>query len=152
MKDKPIDNELVQNIDNLIPKILDDIIRKNRELVELGLSTDDEIQALYAEMPPGLPVKDIVNDWRLISLREKKSGLAQVLLLGRSQNENFAWVTSSIVKIDLNRNCVMTKSGSYYGLGSRGDGEPPREQLMHVCATLHKWGSGTFLGVTHFFY
>lgn len=152
MKDKPMDEELVQNIDNLIPKILDDVIRKNRELVELGLSTADDIRVIQSEIQPGLPVKDIVNDWRLISLREKQSGLAQVLLLGRSQNENAAWITSSIVKIDLTRNCVMTKSGSHYGLGSRGFGEPPREQLIHVCATLHQWGSGSFLGVPHFFY
>lgn len=152
MKDKPMDEELVQNIDNLIPKILDDVIRNNRELVELGLSTVDDIRALHSEIQPGLPVKDTINDWRFISLRDKQSGFAQVLLLGRSQNENVAWLTSSIVQIDLTRNCVMTKSESYYGLGSQGIGEPPREQLIHVCATLHRWGSGTLLGVTHFFY
>lgn len=146
------DAALIQSLNDFIPKKLDDIIRENRELAALGISTADDIQALSAEMTSAFSVKDTIDDWRLVSLREKQSGNTQVLLLGHSQNENVAWLTSSIVRIDLTRNCVMTKSGSYYGLGSQGDGEPSRGQLIHVCATLHRWGSGAFLGVPHFFY
>lgn len=74
-----MNEELVQTIDALIPKTLDEVIRKNRNLVEWGLSIADDIQALRAEIQPGLPVKDILDDWRIISLREKQSGLAQLL-------------------------------------------------------------------------
>lgn len=146
------DAPLIQHIDEFIPKKLDDIIRKNRERVELGLSIANDLQALHAPIPSNFSVKDIIDDWRLISLREKSSGNIQVLLLGHSQNNNVAWLTSSIVKIDPVRNCIMTKSISFYGLGSQGEGDPPREQLIHLCATLHRWGSGPFLGVPHFFY
>lgn len=143
---------LVQHIDDLIPKTLDDIIRKNRELMELGLSTPDEIRALQAEVQQGLPIKDMIDDWHLISLRSKQSGDVKILLLGQSQKENIAWMTSLIVRIDLTQSVIVTQSGSLYGLGSQGAGEPSRGQLIHVCATLHKWGSGEFLGVPHFFY
>jgi hypothetical protein len=143
---------LIQSIDDLIPKKLDDIIRKNRELMELGLSTPEEMLALKTEIQQGLPIKDIIDDWCLISLRSKRSGEVKLLLLGQSQKKNVAWMTSSIVRIDQAQSIVVTKSGSLYGLGSRGNGEPSRGLLMHVCVTFHKWGSGEFLGVPHFFY
>lgn len=152
MTDKPEEAILAQSINDHIPVTLDDIIRKNRELVELCLSTAEEIRALGGEIRPGPPVKGIVDDWRIISLRAKRSGRAQVVLLGHSRTENAPWITSAIVRIDLPRNYVLTKSGSLYELGSQGNGEPPRLQLIHVCATLHQWGSGVFLGVPHFFY
>lgn len=143
---------VTQDLNDLIPNNLDGIIRENRDLVELALSTDDEIKTLYAIIPAKYAIKDILDDWRLISLRNKKSGQAQLLLLGRSQNENISWLTSPIIQIDLASNCVMTKSLSKYELGFTGKGEPPREQLLHICATFHRWGSGTFLGIPHFFY
>lgn len=143
---------MVEHIDDLIPNTLDDVIRKNRELVELGLSAPDEILALLAEVQQGLPVKDMIDDWHWISLRSKRSGDVKVLLLGQSQKESVAWMTSSIVRIDLAQSVIVTQSGGLYGLGSQGTGEPSRGQIIHVCATFHKWGSGEFLGVPHFFY
>lgn len=143
---------MVEHIDDLIPKSLDDVIRKNRELVELGLSTPNEIRALQAEVQQELPVKDMIDDWHLISLRSKRSGDVKVLLLGQSQKESVVWMTSSIVRIDLSQSVIVTQSGSLYGLGSQDAGGPSRGQFIHVCATLHKWGSGEFLGVPHFFY
>lgn len=142
---------MVEHIDDLIPKTLDDVIRKNRELVELGLSTPDEIRALQAEVQQGLPIKDMIDSWYLISLRKKQSGDVNVLLLGQSQRENVAWMTSLIVRIDLSQSVIVTQSGSLYGLGSPGTDEPSRGQLIHVCATFHKWGSGERFGMPHFF-
>lgn len=109
-----------QHVDDLIPKTLDDIIRKNRELMELGLSTPDEIRALQAEVQQGLPIKDMIDDWHLISLRSKRPEGVKVLLLGQSQKENVAWMTSSIVRIDQTQSVIVTQSGSPYELGSQG--------------------------------
>ncbi|MFH1495086.1 MAG: hypothetical protein ABIG70_09855 [Pseudomonadota bacterium] len=81
---------MLEHIDDLIPNTLDDVIRENRELVELGLSTPDEIRALQAEVQQGLPIKDMINDWHLVSLRSKRSADVKVLLLGQSQKESVA--------------------------------------------------------------
>lgn len=146
------DAPLAQHINDLIPKTLDDIIREKRDLVELGLATTDEINALQTNIPQKYLVKDVIDDWRLIALRDKTSGQAQLLLLGYSQTENVSWLTSSVIQIDLDNHCIMTKSLSKYALGTKGEGEPSRGQLMHICATFHQWGSGTLLGMPHFFY
>lgn len=152
MQDKPEKDILVKSIDVLIPKTLNDVIRKNRELVELCLSTDEEIRALNGEIRNVELVKGIIDDWRLVSLRAKRSGSGQMVLVGHSRTENAPWLTSAIVRIDPTQNYILTKSGSLYELGSQGNGEPPRLQLIHICATLHRWGSGELLGVPHFFY
>lgn len=145
-------DELTQKLSDLIPKSLDDIIRKNRELVELRMVTEVETDALRKEIPNPYPVKDVIEDWRLIGLCEKRTNWAQVMLLGASTFNNCAWLTSTIVAIDFAENIVLTKSGSIYRLGQPGKGEPPTGHLIHVCATLHMWGSGTFLGTPEFFY
>jgi hypothetical protein len=104
----PGKDAMLEHIDDLIPKSLDDVIRKNRELVELGLSTPDEIRVLQAEVQQELPVKDMIDDWHLISLRSKRSGDVKVLLLGQSQKESVVWMTSSIVRIDLSQSVIVT--------------------------------------------
>lgn len=76
---------MLGHIDDLIPKSLDDVIRKNRELVELGLSTPNEIRALQAEVQQGLPIKDMIDDWHLISLRSNGQGMSKFCSWGRAR-------------------------------------------------------------------
>lgn len=145
-------SELIQAITNIIPQSLDDIIRENREHVELLLSTEEEISTLVRPIanPPSL--KDTIDDWRMISLVDKGQARTSVLLLGNSQKNHSAWITSPVLEVDFDQMVVLTRSGSLYQLGSRGNGQPTRDQLIHVCATLHTWGLGEFLGAPHFFY
>lgn len=97
-------------------------------------------------------LKDTINNWRLISLYVKKSDSIQVLLLGDSAANNHPWITSPVGSIDFRKKVVLTASGSIYKLGSPGNGEPPKEHLICICAAFHSWGSGVFLGVPEFFY
>lgn len=147
-----MNSELTKNISNLIPKSLDDIVRRNRELVELRLATRAEIQTLEKSIENLHHEKDLIEDWRLICLSEKKSNRVQLTLLGNSAENKSAWITSSIASIDFKQNIVLTNSGSIYKLGESGQGEPTTEHLMCVCAALHLWGMGTFLGAPEFFY
>jgi hypothetical protein len=80
--------------------------------------------------------------------------------VGREAPENFfeyaigaraGWVTSEIQRIDLERGLVRTRN-SLYKLGRPGGGEPPTEDLAVLCAVLHEWGVGDFLGTPHFFF
>jgi hypothetical protein len=145
-------DKLTQQISALIPKSLDDIIRKNRELVELRSATEADILPLEMPIPGPYYPKDTINDWHLIGLCEKHSNWVQVLLLGYSTSQHCPWITSPVMSIDREQNFVRTRSGSLYVLGNRAHGEPPMDQLIHVCAALHMWGSGTFLGAPEFFY
>lgn len=140
------------SLESLIPKSLDDIIRKNRNLFALGLASAEEIKALQSEIQPGLPVKDVIDDWRLICLRDLKKGTGIVFLLGDSQKEAVNWMTSTAIRIDLSQNVLATKSGSIYALGTPGVGEPHRDHLIHVCATFHYWGMGVYFDMPPFFY
>ncbi|MHB1491444.1 MAG: hypothetical protein ACYCTH_13275 [Cellulomonas sp.] len=143
---------LLQNIEGLIPKSLDDIFRQNRDLAELGLSSLIEIAALEAEIQPGMPVTDVFDDWRFISLRDKLTGRVQVILLGVAQKRGSERITSEVVRIDLRENSIFTRSGSHYGLGTQGIGEPPMRHLILVCAAFHRSKMAELLGVPHFFY
>lgn len=143
---------LQQNIEDLIPKSLDDIFRQNRELAELGLSSLNEIASLEAEIQSGMPVTDIFDEWRFISVRDKLSGRVKVILLGNAQKRGSERITSEVVRIDLRENSVFTRSGSHYGLGTMGSGEPSMHQLILVCAAFHRSKMGELLGVPYFIY
>ncbi|TCV81079.1 hypothetical protein [Sulfurirhabdus autotrophica] len=137
-------------IDEMTPRCLDDIIRENRELAELRMATDADIQGVPAEIEEARMVTDAVENWRLITLYVPPLELAHVLLLGKSEKKKGPVLSSKILEIDLNKGLVGTESGSLYKLGKPGAGEPPTEHLVQVCATLHFWGSGEILGVPTF--
>lgn len=148
-----MDSKIGQQLIDLIPKTLDDIIRKNRDLVELGLATPAEIQTL--EKPIPYDAKDVSENWRLVSLRLKTAPPeCSLRLIGDSKaNGGSPRITSNLISIDINRNVVLTSSGSIYRLGQqRGVGEPSSGHLMCVCAALHRWDSGNLLGAPEFFY
>lgn len=146
------EDQLTEHLNNLVPKTLDNIIRQNREMAELRLATDAEISAIEKNIQSQDLVKDAINGWRLISLYAKASKWSQVLLVGKSEKGSCPWVTSEVVAVDFGRGLAYTKSGSLYKLLNSGQGEPPADDLIRICAALHLWGSGTLLGVPHFFY
>lgn len=144
--------KLTTAIEQLIPKSLDDIIRKNRDLVQLRLATDEEIFALHQVITPGQP-KDVIAEWNLIALHQPAFSNVQIFLLGDVSSSDQQRVTSEVVGIDLDRQLVVTKSGSLYQLiGSPKNGDPDPQQLMCICSVFHEWGFGEKLGVPHFFY
>lgn len=143
--------DLAATIEDLIPKSLDDIIRINRDQARLYLTTDDEIMDLYAEVTPGTP-KEVIDDWRLISLYFVPSNLVQVMLLGDKRCNGHARITSVVRRIDLDRGFVVTNSRSLYQLGKKGHGQPPFEHLAMICQAFHSWGFGMFLGVPYFLF
>lgn len=145
MRDDPI---FPGRIDDLIPESLDDIIRspQARERFQIRLASGSEIEALGAKIPSGA-IKDIIDDWRLIvfSDRQLAGSPPDLMLLGDSRGRGFSWITSIVLKLDLEHGTLLTRN-SLYGLGERGEGEPPPEHLLRVCAALHDWGLGKPLG------
>lgn len=126
--------QLTTAIQALIPKSLDDIIRLNRDKVT-----------------PGQP-KDIIDEWNLIALCQPAFNSVQVFLLGDSRESGEQRITSAVTGIDLDKQLLITKSGSLYQLGSPKNGAPDMHQLICICTAFHGWGFANKLGVPHFFY
>lgn len=145
-------NDLSENTSELIPRFLGDIIRMNRDQAELRLAKTPEIDALVGAIDAAHEVKDQIGNWRMVSLVDKERHTAQLLLIGDSQSRRNPAITSPILSIDFSKGLVLTKSKSVYKLGDRGLGEPPEEDLLCLCAALHRWGSGQALGVPNITY
>ena len=117
-----IDNdEFFNAIEAIVPKCLDEIIRHNRDFAQVRLTTDFEVMKLYASITPS-HVKEIINDWRFISLAFKYAdgSFHEVYLLGDKESNGIPRITSIVRKIDLDRQLVYTNSGSLYRLGTPG--------------------------------
>ena len=148
------DKALADQISAMIPKNLDDVIRAHRDKAALRLSSVGEMDALKAPVNAGWPVKGEFRNWRFITFAIQGSDpqpITQVTLLGDSGRGSL--MTSLVTAIDLETSLVTTHSGSVYRLvGNMGQGEPPTDQLICVCAVFHAWGRGAMLGVPYFFY
>lgn len=129
-----------------IPTTLDEVVTKNRELYEIRLATQDEIDALRGEIdaPTGAE-KDVMCDWRLIAIRDRRQLIAQLVLLGDVWGKPTIRCTSEVLVISPNKQRIRTRN-SIYGLTRAGEGEPPQIHLLHLCSTLHGWGLGQILG------
>jgi hypothetical protein len=76
-------------------------------------------------------------------VRQSRSRLS---LLGRAAGMRCPWITSEVREIDIDARLVRTRN-SLYRLGARGEGEPPQEDLICVCAATHQWGCGALIGM-----
>ncbi|MBC7751146.1 MAG: hypothetical protein H7Z73_05425 [Candidatus Saccharibacteria bacterium] len=141
----------IKTVDALVPKSLDDIIRKNRDKAALRLTTPEEMMELRQKIFFSEP-KAIMDEWSLISMIRLTDGFVQVYLLGNIRGKTIHRLTSTVQQIDLDKQLLITQSGSLYQLGKPLDGEHGMHQLMAICAIFHTWGFGNFLGVPQFFY
>lgn len=150
-----MDDQLGAQLAALIPKTLDDIVRINRDACAVRLATAEDISPCEREISlASCVLKDRLSDWRLICIDTRPvGGAAQVFVVGQAQAAGTVWNTSSVIGIDRRTGVVLTRSGScYLLLGPQAEGEPPIDDLIHICVTFHKWGFGQALGVPHFFY
>lgn len=136
-------DELAQHINALLPKSLDDIVRINRQHMTIRLATEKEIMELHHEIVPDREPKMIIDNWRFVAFEKSLDTFHRVdiSLLGDRPDRGVR-ITSAVRKIDLDRQLVITHSGTLYGLGKPGDGEPPFDHLAMICAAAHSWGWG----------
>jgi len=129
-----------------IPTTLDAIVRRNRDTCEIGLAIPTEIDALRGDIDaPFGTEKDVLTDWRFIAFRIRERRTALVLL-GDAKRQGFILSTSEVQVVSRDGSRVRTRN-SIYALARAGEGEPPLPHLLQLCATLHAWGLGRFLGV-----
>ncbi len=144
------DESMIQSLEAMIPKSLDDIVRKNREQARIHLATSEQLSNLMTSLPSA-DTYATIDDWRFISLSAPEAGIYRIRLLGSLAHNGDAWFTSVVRQIDIEQGLVMTQN-NYYKLGEKGEGEPPFEQLACICSALHAQGAGEYLGVPPFFY
>lgn len=136
---------MMTTLEDLIPKSIDDIIRKNRELVTLEVVSAESLPRLLKPITPRrIDFDNAISDWRFIKLNG--AGIEKVMLLG-SKPDHRAWITSEVQQIDLDEQLVITKSGTLYALCKQGEGAPPFNHLAMICSAFHTWGFGKFMGV-----
>lgn len=137
----------------IIPTCLADVIRQHRDEASLYLTSEMQLADLTGPVT-ALKVRDEFTDWRLLTLQIHSDLLQQrkVYVLGLCAGRSVT-LTSSVRRIDLDEGLVQTKNSVYrLRMDARGAGEPPTEQLIHICATFNDWGIGPTLGVPPFFY
>ena len=145
--------QLAQQVLDLLPKSLDDIVRVNRAYLTIRLATDEEIMELHHEILPDREPQMVIDDWRLVAFDKTVGEFCHtdISLLG-DRPLGGVRITSPVRKIDPDRGLVITNSGTLYGLGNPGEGEPPFEHLAMICAACHSWGFGSVFGIPYFFY
>lgn len=150
MENEPPIDGLQAAVQALIPKSLDDIIRANREIASLALSTELELEKLHTQISAPL-IRDEVSNWQFISLRVNDKEVLRIIvfLLGRIKPGE-AWMTSQVTGVDMDSGLVKTSNSVYKLMGNSAS--EAELDLVHVCATFHKWGFGTKFGVPEFFY
>lgn len=143
-------NGLKEKLDALIPKGLDDIIRKNREHCQIRHATEDDLKPSQGEVPAAYP-KLVIDNWHLVTIAIKDD--YKVVLLGDiCDGLGNTWITSKIVQLDLDSGYLRTASGSLYLMAKKGEGEPSFEQLALLCSYLYRGNAtaGEFLGIPEF--
>lgn len=141
-------DEFEEAIRAMIPKNIDDIIRKNRDQASLSIATLTDIGELIGDIESN-NIVDVMHNWHIGKLSVVDTPDA-FTLLGDIEGDG-SYATSYIKCIDFKRQKIMTKN-SIYLLGEAGEGEPHQDQLIALCAYLHNSRAGAILGVPCFFY
>ena len=145
-------DSIEQALEKLIPKSLDDVIRKNREKFRLALATEDELAKLESNVPDA-SVRYTLTDWQVIMLHatlEDGAKIASPRLVGSVVETGESWITSHVISIDTDKSLLKTRNSFYRVVGPRVGEE--KLDLLNICIALHQWGLGTYLGVPEFFY
>ncbi|HEY9209971.1 MAG TPA: hypothetical protein VIO56_01060 [Methylotenera sp.] len=145
-----IDEAFKTKIEALIPRGLDDIIRKNREHCQIRQATEDDLKPLLGEVAAAYP-KLVITNWHLVTVAISTGEQKTVLLGDICDGTGNTWITSKVVKLDLENGYLLTHSGSLYLMVEKGEGEPSFEQLALLCSYFNRGGYGAFFGVPEFF-
>ena len=141
-----------QQIEALVPKSLDDIIRRHREQATLRFSTESDLREISVSM--AIVAEGVcVSKWCFVTLDVHAGGVTQktIHLCGIRDDNGHSWCTSPVAALDLTAGLLRTRSESVYRL--RGAKGADRDlDLLCLCAYLHKTAIGAYLGVPRVFY
>ena len=120
-----------------LPTTLDDIVRRNRHVLEIGLATASELAAVSGDVDTKGTPRARIESWHLIALRHRMLGRTTVHMLGHVRQA--PWITSYVAVLAHDHSRVRTKN-SLYKLRAEDHGEPGLILIFLVAATLRRWG------------
>lgn len=138
---------------DLIPKSLDDVIRRNRDQLKLERVSLNDLVHLNSNLKFTC-INGVIQDAFFYKRVISAHPIEHVFLVGFIQNDEGknAYHTSPIKYFDKQNNAVLTASGSYYLIESYLIGEPKLDFLLHICSVAHRDNWGAFFGVLEVFY
>jgi hypothetical protein len=136
-----------QQLQELLPRSLDDIIRKNRERASLRLATDADKQAIAHRIASDESATPI-SRWNLVTL-DVRGTKPITILVGWNDVVGTTWNTSPILQLDAESGLLVTRSGTLYKMSGKSS---DKIDLLCICAWLHQTPAGKFLGVPEIFY
>ena len=145
-------NTVEEQLQALIPKNLDDIIRLHRDRASLCISTQEDLQPLASNIPLS-PTAVPISRWHFITLDADTvpARTRVVFLVGWNDHENRTWNTSPVKRYDAAAGLLVTRSGNTYSTAGPQGTEKDLD-LRHICIFLRKTGVGDHFGIPAFFY
>jgi hypothetical protein len=128
-----------------LPRSLADIVRRNRDLFEVGLATAAEVAAVTGGVDAVAVPRGRLEWWRMVALRDHVARRVTLHVLGHLGPAH-PCMTSEVAVLASDAAMVRTRN-SVYLLGSEGQGEPDPLQLLHLAFTLHRWGLNSRYGL-----
>ena len=131
-----------------LPRSLDGIVRKNRDLFEIGLATPDEIAEVIGQSDDDKPHRGLIDRWHLVAFRDRVLRMTSIHVLGNSDETRIRF-TSDVSSIAPDMRRVITRN-STYARGKPAVEEPDLLRLLFVSAMVRQWGINEFydLGVS----
>jgi hypothetical protein len=126
------------------PITLDRIVRRNRDLIELGIATPTEQRAITEDIHGAAGTSCV--EWRLIAIRDIRSGAASLHVVGKVHFNPGQWISPPLVGISADERLCATDDGCI-GLEQRAAGEPASDGLIAVARALHEWKIGHEFGL-----
>lgn len=147
-------SNLIQQAKNLIPKNLDDVVRKNRHLLQLEYANQEDVSKLTKRIQTTSFKGTLVDAFlykRLIKISEVEPIYAVGYLI--TDAGRIAFHTSQVVGVDNDQKIIATASGSYYKIDSFADTQQTDSTLLlHICHVSHRDGWGTHFGIPEIYY
>ena len=113
MPESEVLNEVVETVQAMIPKSLDDIVRKNRDRFAIRFATPADLEPLRGEPLEGAGTP--ITRWSLIALIGGAGQMVSVHLGGINPVMDRTWMTSIVDCID--GDLVQTKNSLYRLVG-----------------------------------
>lgn len=145
---------LIHQAKNLLPRNLDDIVRKNRELLRLEYANSHDIARLN-KVIVSKTYKGILIDAFLYKRLTSLSPLEPICAVGYMliDSEKIPYHTSQLIGMDIDQKIIETTSGSIYKIESFSDTQrTDTNLLLHICHMSHRDGWGSHFGTAEIYY
>jgi hypothetical protein len=131
----------------LFPEKIDQIVTKNRDKLDVYLTTDNEMAELFAEIND--PSINVLFSCRIVTFFDKVNNSKSYSALGIK--DGISWITSKIKRYDVEKQLIETNSGKIYKI-ELNQTEPGITLLLHVAYAIRNWFGKIDFGVVEVFY